>query len=80
MVGLARRPQFSWPGGWGEGGEVSAVFPWVSGQVDLADNVILYQLSICGGCSVAKSCPTLCDAMDFPVPHYLLEFAQVHLH
>ena len=30
----------------------------------------------------AKSCPTLCDPMeysmpDLPVPHYLLEFAQV---
>ena len=34
-------------------------------------------------CSVAKSCPTLCDPVDhstpgFPVFHYLLEFAQVH--
>ena len=36
-------------------------------------------------CSVAKSCPTLCNPMDcsileFPVLHYLLEFAQVHVH
>ena len=36
-------------------------------------------------CSVTKSCPTLPDPMDcstpgFPVPHYLLEFAQVHVH
>ena len=36
-------------------------------------------------CSVAKSCATLCDSMDcstsgFPVPHHLLEFAQVHVH
>ena len=36
-------------------------------------------------CSVAKSCPTLCDPMDcstpsFPVLHYLLEFAQTHVH
>ena len=36
-------------------------------------------------CSVAKSCLTLCDPMDcsmpgFPVLHYLLEFAQVHVH
>ena len=35
-------------------------------------------------CSVAKSCPTLCNSMDcsppgFPVPHYLLDFAQVHV-
>ena len=35
-------------------------------------------------CSVAKSCLTLCDHMGcstpgFPVPHLLLEFAQVHI-
>ena len=35
--------------------------------------------------SVPKSCPTLYDPMDcsmpgFPVLHYLLEFAQTHLH
>ena len=38
-----------------------------------------------GGCSVAKSCPTLDDAMDssmpgFPVLHHLPEFAQTHVH
>ena len=36
-------------------------------------------------CSVAKSCLTLCDPMDcstpfFPVLHYLLELAQIHVH
>jgi len=36
-------------------------------------------------CSVAKSCPALCNPMDcsmpgFPNPHHLLEFAQVHVH
>ena len=36
-------------------------------------------------CSVAKSCPTLCDPMDCSVPgspvlHYLPEFAQIHVH
>ena len=36
-------------------------------------------------CSVAKLCLTLCDPMncstpDFPVPHHLPEFAQVHVH
>ena len=35
--------------------------------------------------SVSKSCPTLCDSMDcnmsgFPIPRYLLELAQVHVH
>ena len=36
-------------------------------------------------CSVAKSCPTLCDPIycsmpDFCVLHYLPEFAQIHVH
>ena len=36
-------------------------------------------------CSVTKSCPTLCDPVacstpGFPIPHLLLEFAQVHVH
>ena len=36
-------------------------------------------------CSVAKSRPALCDPIDcsmpgFPVLHYLLEFAQIHVH
>ena len=36
-------------------------------------------------CSVAQSCPTLCDPMDcstpgLPVPHHLLKLAQVHVH
>ena len=36
-------------------------------------------------CSVAQSCPTLCDPTDcstpgFPVLHYLQEFAQTHVH
>ena len=42
-----------------------------------------YHVFFC--CSVAKSCLTLCDPMDcsipgFPVLHYLLEFAQIHMH
>ena len=37
------------------------------------------------GCSVAQSCPTLCDPMDsrtsgFPVLHHLSELAQTHVH
>ena len=36
-------------------------------------------------CSVAKLCLTLCDSMDYSMPgshvlHYLLEFAQIHVH
>ena len=47
----------------------------------------LFQKDLLGGgcCLVTKSCPTLCDPMDcstpdFPVPHHLPEFAQVHVH
>ena len=36
-------------------------------------------------CSLTQSCLTLCDPMDcstpgLPVPHHLLEFAQIHIH
>ena len=39
----------------------------------------------CYYCSVAKSCPTLCDPIDCSTPgssvfHYLLEFAQICVH
>ena len=39
----------------------------------------------CCFCSVAQSCPTLCNPVDysmpgFPVLHYLLELAQTHIH
>ena len=37
-------------------------------------------LKCCCCCSIIKSCPTLCDPMDFPILHYLLEFAQTHVH
>ena len=41
-------------------------------------------LSLCH-CSITQSCPTVCYPMDcnmpgFPVLHYLLEFAQTHVH
>ena len=45
--------------------------------------ILMMVTSFCS--SVAKSCPPLCDPVDcstpgLPVPHYLLEFAQVHVH
>ena len=46
----------------------------------------LTHLVPCSGCcSVAQSCPTLCDPMGcstpgFPVLHHLPEFAQTHVH
>ena len=41
-------------------------------------------LNFCCCCSVAQSCPTLCDHMDssmpgFPVLYHLLKFAQTHV-
>ena len=41
--------------------------------------------TLCCCCSVAQSCPPLCDPMDcstpgFPVLHHLLKFAQTHVH
>ena len=46
--------------------------------------IISNTLSCCC-CSVAESCPTLCDSIgcsmpSFPVLHYLPEFAQTHVH
>ena len=45
---------------------------------------LLNNMSCCC-CSVAQSCPALCDPMDcstpgLPIPHHLPEFAQVHVH
>ena len=42
-------------------------------------------LILCCCCSEANSCPILCDPMEcsmpgLPVLHYLLEFAQTHVH
>ena len=37
-------------------------------------------LLLCCYCSVTRSCSTLSSTPGFPVPHHLLEFAQVHVH
>ena len=45
---------------------------------------IITNYTICYCCSVAQSCPTLCDPdcsmPDFPVLYHLLEFAQTPVH
>ena len=48
-------------------------------------SIKLTALSFKHACSVAQSCPTLCDLIDcstpgFPILHYLLQFAQTHIH
>ena len=47
--------------------------------------VLSNAFSTCSCCSVTQSCLTLCDSMDCSTPgflvlHYLLEFAQTHVH
>ena len=57
--------------------------PWM--QVLLKDSYdLLTSFEICC-CSITKSCLTLWDPMDrrvpvFPINHYLLVFAQIHIH
>ena len=55
--------------------------------IPLQGLVVYHPLTLTSSCcySVAKSCPALCDSMDcstpdLPVPHHLLELAQVHVH
>ena len=48
-------------------------------------NGVCNGMIFCCCCSVAKWGPTLCDPVDYnmpgsPVLHYLLEFAQIHVH
>ena len=47
--------------------------------------ISLNMLLLSASCSIAELCPTLCETMNcsmpnFPVLHYLLEFAQTHVH
>ena len=49
------------------------------------DEACVLMLCLFCCCSITKSCLTLCNPMDcstpsFPVLHYLLEFAQIHVH
>ena len=51
------------------------------------ENLLMTISEYCWGyhCSIAQSCPTLCDPMDCSTPgflvlHYLPEFAQIHVH
>ena len=48
-------------------------------------NFASVSFTCCWGCSVTKSCPTLCDPMNcstpgFSVLHYVTVFAQTHVH
>ena len=61
-----------------------AISLWKIYSKILITNVYAPQFCCCY-CSVAQSCPTLCDLMDcstpsFPVHHHLLELAQIHVH
>ena len=61
------------------------LFSWLASQVIGWRSVSSLWRMDCYCCSVAKLCLTLCNPMDcsrpgFPVLHYLLEFAQTHVH
>ena len=63
-----------------------AIASWAEtpGILTLFTRIVFLRIDCCC-CSLAKSCPTLCDPMDwsapgFPVLHYLLEFAQIPVH
>ena len=56
------------------------MLPWVFPLMILNSSLCLH---VC--CSVVKSCPTLCDPMDYSMPgssvlRYPPEFAQIHVH
>ena len=59
---------------------------YISGMEDTDVSTLLDLIVCCSCCcSVIKSCATLCDPMDCSIPgssvfHYLLEFAQIHIH
>ena len=72
----------------GEGwGGLACCSPWSHKESDIVTEqqqqwVLRLEVSCC---SIAKSCLTLYDPMDYgtpslPVSHYLLEFVQVHVH
>ena len=56
------------------------------GQIEYNSKMTDVNLTIsCCYCSVLKSCLTLCDPLGssrpgFPALHYLLEFAETHIH
>ena len=61
--------------------------PWDSPgkKTGVGCHFLLQCMKVKNESEVAQSCPTLCDPMDcsapgYPVLHYLLEFAQIHLH
>ena len=69
---------------------VTTFYLWVfflllQGILSFRDTTSSPPINCCWCCSVAKSCPTLCNPMDysmpgFPVLHSLPGFAQTHVH
>ena len=56
-------------------------------SISVINNCFFLYLPIClqMSCSVTQLCPTLCNLMKcstpgFPVLHYILKFAQIHVH
>ena len=72
-----------------ETGTITVLLVEMKSGVTILENSLpvpqILKFTICCRYSVAKLCSTLCDPMDWstpglPVPHLLLEFAQVHIH
>ena len=62
-----------------------SLFSFYNPVMQLLTHLMLSLRSPCCFCSVTQSCLTLCNPMDCstpgcPVVHYLLEFAQIHVH
>ena len=62
-------------------------FPYVYSFLNFILNPTFYLIPSSSNycCSVAQSCPMLCNPMDWSIPglsvtHHLLKFAQVHVH
>ena len=63
----------------------SAFLPCSQGDNPQAPRFSEWLITPCCCCSVALSCPTLCDPLDhstpgLSVPHHLRKFVQVHVH
>ena len=53
--------------------------------IDMSGDILFHRTHIVQFSSIAQSCPTLCDSMDysmpgFPIHHQLLELTQTHVH
>ena len=70
---------------WSKDGNLRTGFGRESHSFPRSDDCFFWPLSSVQFSSVAQSCPTLCDPMNYstpglPVPHQLPEFTEAHVH